>query len=378
MGTKNKRKIKAEPGIEAQPAKREKLEEPEEKLGEKVVSSQLAKKIKREKRKKKPDSGRGVILVKNLPHGFFEEQLKAFFTQIGKVTRVRLVRSRKTTRSRGFAFVEFQYPEVAQIAAETINNYMMFRKMIKAFYIPPAEQKYDYFKSGLLTVTKENGKEVLTTRHQLRRDHSVQIHNRILEDKELTQRKKQEKKRLSKIKKTMEKFNLTYDVEKVFQGVNSPVKTQHEEVKSESESEIEEPENLEFEEGSESEANELDSDVSDEADPVVFKKKKAQSVLQAKAAGKKLLEEAKVGKKGKAEKKGATKAVKLEKKIKEEKKPRAQKVDKKLFKAEKKVKKEKAKPEKLVKAAKEMLKKKDQVKLVQKPTVKTTKGKKKA
>lgn len=41
-----------------------------------------------------------------------------YFTQFGKVTKVRLSRSKKTANSRGYAFLEFQSAEVAKIAAE--------------------------------------------------------------------------------------------------------------------------------------------------------------------------------------------------------------------------------------------------------------------
>jgi len=45
--------------------------------------------------------------------------------------RVRLARSKKTGNSKGYAFVEFDFKEVAQIAAETMNNYLMFNRLIK-------------------------------------------------------------------------------------------------------------------------------------------------------------------------------------------------------------------------------------------------------
>ena len=44
------------------------------------------------------DSGsskKGVIYVGHIPHGFFEKEMRAFFSQFGTVTRLRLARSRK-------------------------------------------------------------------------------------------------------------------------------------------------------------------------------------------------------------------------------------------------------------------------------------------
>lgn len=38
---------------------------------------------------------RGVIYLGHIPHGFFERQMKAYFSQFGTVTRLKLARSRK-------------------------------------------------------------------------------------------------------------------------------------------------------------------------------------------------------------------------------------------------------------------------------------------
>jgi nucleolar protein 15 len=51
-----------------------------------------------------------------------------FFSQFGTVTEVRVSRSKKTGKAKHYAFMEFQYPDVAKIAAEAMNNYMMFKE----------------------------------------------------------------------------------------------------------------------------------------------------------------------------------------------------------------------------------------------------------
>jgi nucleolar protein 15 len=70
------------------------------------------------------DDGRGVIYIGHLPFGFFEQQLKGFFTQFGTVTRVRVSRNPKTGRSRHYGFVEFLERDVAVIAADTMDGYV--------------------------------------------------------------------------------------------------------------------------------------------------------------------------------------------------------------------------------------------------------------
>ncbi len=37
----------------------------------------------------------------------------------------------QTGRSKGYAFVEFECDEVAKIVADTMNNYLMFNKLLK-------------------------------------------------------------------------------------------------------------------------------------------------------------------------------------------------------------------------------------------------------
>lgn len=121
---------------------------------------------------------RGVVLVKSLPHGFFEEQLLGYFSQYGRVTRLRLARSERTGRSRHFAFVEFRFPEVAKIAADSMNNYLMFRHLVKTVYIPPDQQRWDYFKQRVKFVEKLDGTTELRTPYIVRREKHIKNVNK--------------------------------------------------------------------------------------------------------------------------------------------------------------------------------------------------------
>ena len=53
-----------------------------------------------------------------------------FFSQFGKLTRVRLSRNKKTGKAKHYAFLEFQYPEVAEVAAEAMNGYFLFTQVM--------------------------------------------------------------------------------------------------------------------------------------------------------------------------------------------------------------------------------------------------------
>ncbi|KAE9417046.1 hypothetical protein Angca_003161, partial [Angiostrongylus cantonensis] len=87
--------------------------------------------------RKKKDENLHVVKIKGIPYGFFEKQLWEYFTQFGKVVRVRVSRSLKTGNFKGWAFVGFADKEVAEIAAETMNGYLMFEKRLSCHLMDP-------------------------------------------------------------------------------------------------------------------------------------------------------------------------------------------------------------------------------------------------
>lgn len=90
----------------------------------------------------------GVIYVGHLPHGFYEEQMRPFFEQFGTVTRLRVARSKKNARAKGYAFVEFAEPEVARIVADAMNGYLMFEKNLQVHVVAPADVHPATFKGA--------------------------------------------------------------------------------------------------------------------------------------------------------------------------------------------------------------------------------------
>lgn len=109
-------------------------EEQEETLALPSVVGSGKRKIKKSevKRNKLVEIRPGLIRLSGLPYGFFERELFSYFSQFGVVTRLKLIRSKKTGGSRGYAYVEFEDEDVARIAAETMNGYLMFRSLIKS------------------------------------------------------------------------------------------------------------------------------------------------------------------------------------------------------------------------------------------------------
>lgn len=80
-----------------------------------------------------------VLYIGHVPHGFYEEQMRGYFSQFGEVTRLRLSRNKKTGKSKHYAFVEFKHPEVAQIVAESMNGYLLFESVLKVRTMTEAE-----------------------------------------------------------------------------------------------------------------------------------------------------------------------------------------------------------------------------------------------
>lgn len=100
-------------------------------------------------------SNKTVIKLNNIPHGFYEDQMKKFFKQFGKVVNVILIRSKKTHKSRGFGFVEFELTQVAKAAAESMHNYLFFDNILKCRLMDRNDLPKNLFKtkySGATTV----------------------------------------------------------------------------------------------------------------------------------------------------------------------------------------------------------------------------------
>lgn len=73
---------------------------------------------------------------RRVPHGFHEHEMRAYFSQFGDVKHVRLSRSKKTGRSKHYAFLEFKSEEVAKIAAKTMDKYLLFGHILRCSFVP--------------------------------------------------------------------------------------------------------------------------------------------------------------------------------------------------------------------------------------------------
>lgn len=74
---------------------------------------------------------RGIIYIGRLPHGFYESELQKYFSQFGNIVNLKLSRNKKTGKSKHYAFIEFDNYEIAKIASETMDNYLLFGHLLK-------------------------------------------------------------------------------------------------------------------------------------------------------------------------------------------------------------------------------------------------------
>ncbi|KAJ5610237.1 rRNA processing protein gar2 [Penicillium lagena] len=102
-------------------------------------SKKAKRKILKKQKQGNTPSEPGTVYIGRIPHGFYEHQMRAYFSQFGDITRLRLSRNRLTGRSKHYAFVEFSSTTVAKIVAETMDNYLMYGHILKCKYVP-AEQ----------------------------------------------------------------------------------------------------------------------------------------------------------------------------------------------------------------------------------------------
>ncbi len=90
---------------------------------------------------------KGVVYLGHIPYGFREEEIKKFFEQFGTVTRVKLARSKKTARPKGYGFIEFESLEVAAVAADTVDKRFMFDRQLVCHVVEDDKVHKDMFKS---------------------------------------------------------------------------------------------------------------------------------------------------------------------------------------------------------------------------------------
>ncbi|KAI6808876.1 hypothetical protein KC332_g16215 [Hortaea werneckii] len=92
-----------------------------------------------------PEQSPGIIYIGRLPHGFYEPQLRGYFSQFGEILHLRLARNRKSGKSQHYAFIEFASLAVAEIVAKSMDKYLMFGHILQVRIVPREQVKENIF-----------------------------------------------------------------------------------------------------------------------------------------------------------------------------------------------------------------------------------------
>ncbi|KAF7939610.1 hypothetical protein BELL_0448g00040 [Botrytis elliptica] len=90
----------------------------------------------------------GVVYIGRIPHGFYEAEMRAYFSQFGDILKIRLSRNRRTGASKHYAWIQFASRGVAEIVAKTMDNYLLFNHILKVKLVPDEQLPEDLFKGA--------------------------------------------------------------------------------------------------------------------------------------------------------------------------------------------------------------------------------------
>jgi nucleolar protein 15 len=90
----------------------------------------------------------GTLYVGRIPHGFYEPQMRAYFSQFGTITNLRLSRNKQSGASKHYAFIQFSSTAVAQIVADTMDNYLLFGHILKVKLLPKEQVHEEIWKGA--------------------------------------------------------------------------------------------------------------------------------------------------------------------------------------------------------------------------------------
>ena len=109
-------------------------------------------------KKKGAAAGSNIVYIGHLAHGFYEREMRKFFSQFGKVGKLKLFRSKKTNNSKGYAFVEFESSDTAAVVAEALDGYYLHEKRLVCNVVAPEKVHTGMFKTKKIK-TDENNKD---------------------------------------------------------------------------------------------------------------------------------------------------------------------------------------------------------------------------
>jgi len=132
-----------------------------------------------------------VIYLGHIPHGFYEKEMSSFFSQFGNVQDLRLSRSRRGGKSRGYAFIQFSSEEIAKIVAETMNGYLLEGKKLVCNIVEKEKVHPRLFRASRRIIKVEDWQKFERQRHNQPKTQKQinSIATRLLKNEDLKRKK---------------------------------------------------------------------------------------------------------------------------------------------------------------------------------------------
>ncbi|CAK9070105.1 unnamed protein product [Durusdinium trenchii] len=183
----------------------------------KTKANRLTEALEADADKDEEAEPRGVVYLGSLPNGFFEPQMKTYFSQFGEVTRFRLSRSPKTGGSKGFGFIEFRQESVAKIVAQTMNKYLLGDRSLVCKFKPKDECHPKMFKGWRRKPfdprPRRREKQMLSVNDRP----TVEVDGQAVPQLTELQVKHHERRR-KKLKGKLRQLEIDYDVDEILNG----------------------------------------------------------------------------------------------------------------------------------------------------------------
>jgi nucleolar protein 15 len=108
-----------------------------------------------------PNSIRHAVLyLGHLPKHMEEAELADFLKQFGGIVNLKVVRSTRTGRSRGYAFVQMKSPDVAAIVADTLSGYIVMGQKRLVCHLVPADKVHAGLFARTIAMSKVGSRQV--------------------------------------------------------------------------------------------------------------------------------------------------------------------------------------------------------------------------
>ncbi|GLT32022.1 hypothetical protein SLA2020_067170 [Shorea laevis] len=131
-----------------------------------------------------------VLYVGHIPHGFYENEMQAYFQQFGTIKRLRIGRNKKTGKSKHFDFLEFEDPQVAEVVPDCMHNYLLFEQLLQVHLVPPEQVRSKLWKG--FNYRYKPVEWVQLERNRQNKERTLEEHKKLVE-RILKQDKKRQK-----------------------------------------------------------------------------------------------------------------------------------------------------------------------------------------